>query len=65
MYRDAIAAGPGERISDLSEVLEPVRKPLFVDTAHLNEAGNRLMAEALVPILLRARADARAAHPSR
>jgi hypothetical protein len=39
MYRDAIANGPSERISDLTHILDAVRKPLFVDIAHLNEAG--------------------------
>jgi lysophospholipase L1-like esterase len=53
MYRDAISAGPSDRIGDLTHILDPVRKPLFVDTAHLNEAGNRLVAAAILPILLR------------
>jgi lysophospholipase L1-like esterase len=53
MYHDAIAAEPGERVTDLTRVLDAVRKPLFVDVAHLNEAGNRLIAEAVLPLVLR------------
>ena len=53
MYRDTIAAGPGDRVYDLSNIFEREGRPFFVDDVHVSEDGNRVIAEALLPILLR------------
>jgi hypothetical protein len=47
LYTDAVRTGPAGRIHDLSTVFNKVDRPVFVDAAHLNEAGNRLVAEAI------------------
>jgi len=52
MYRDAIAAAP-DGAYDLTEVLDADPRPLYTDHVHLNEDGNRIVAQALVPILLK------------
>jgi lysophospholipase L1-like esterase len=51
MYRDALAAGPAGRISDLSSTFDRNSQPFFLDAIHLNEAGNRIVAERLMPII--------------
>jgi hypothetical protein len=52
MYAGAIETGPRERIRDLTPILDTFEQPFFVDLAHVNEAGNRLAAAAILPILL-------------
>jgi lysophospholipase L1-like esterase len=51
MYRDALAAGPAGRVTDLSHILDRNSQPFFLDAIHLNEAGNRAVAERLMPII--------------
>jgi lysophospholipase L1-like esterase len=51
MYRDALAGGPADRITDLSHIFDRNSQPFFLDSIHLNEAGNRTAAEQLMPIL--------------
>ena len=51
MYRDARAAGPEGRVHDLSEVFDRAAEPVFVDVVHINESGNRIVADAVAPIL--------------
>jgi hypothetical protein len=58
MYRDSIAAAPRDRAHDLSNFFDNATRPFFVDTVHLNEAGNRLVAEALLPLVRGTGADA-------
>jgi lysophospholipase L1-like esterase len=53
MYQDAIAAAPEGRVYDLTNVFDHQPKQFFTDHIHLNEEGNRIVAEALVPILLK------------
>src|SRR5262249_12864372 len=53
MYRDAMAAGPAGRTYDLTDVFDHRTTALFTDHIHVNEEGNRVVAEALVPILLK------------
>jgi hypothetical protein len=53
MYRDAMAAGPAGRMYDLTGVFDDQTSAFFIDHVHLNEDGNRMIAEALVPILLK------------
>jgi hypothetical protein len=54
MYRDAMKVGPGDRMYDLTDVFDDRASALFTDHIHVNEDANRLVAEALVPILLKA-----------
>jgi GDSL-like Lipase/Acylhydrolase len=59
MYRDAMAAGPTRRMYDLAGVFDDQPSAFFTDHIHLNEDGNRAVAEALVPILLKGTPEAR------
>jgi hypothetical protein len=53
MYRDAMKVGPDDRMYDLTSVLDDRASAFFTDHIHVNEDANRLVAEALVPILLK------------
>jgi lysophospholipase L1-like esterase len=53
MYRDAMRVGPDDRMYDLTGVFDERASPFFTDHIHVNEDGNRVVAEALVPILLK------------
>lgn len=53
MYREALAAGPAGHIFDLSNIFDDTSQPFFIDQTHINEAGNRLATEHLVPIVER------------
>jgi hypothetical protein len=53
MYRDAMKVGPGDRMYDLTGVFDDRASAFFTDHIHVNEDANRLVAEALVPILLK------------
>jgi hypothetical protein len=53
MYRDAMSVGPRDRMFDLTGVFDDRANALFMDHVHLSEDGNRLVAETLVPILLK------------
>ncbi len=59
MYRDAIAATDG-RIHDLTDVLDGQAKQFFIDHVHVTEEGNRAVAEALAPLLLKNENESRA-----
>jgi lysophospholipase L1-like esterase len=51
MYGDALASGPSGHIFDFSRIFDQTSQPLFLDDVHLNEAGNRIAAENLAPII--------------
>ena len=53
MYRDAIAGARDARIYDLTDVFDDQSKQFFTDHVHLTEDGNRVVAEALAPLLLK------------
>jgi lysophospholipase L1-like esterase len=53
MYRDAIAAVTDGRIYDLTDVFDDQPRPFFTDHVHLTEDGNRVVAAALAPLLLK------------
>ena len=53
MYQDAIAAAPEGRVYDLTGVFDDKERQFFTDHVHLNEEGNRVVAQSLVPILLK------------
>jgi lysophospholipase L1-like esterase len=64
MYQDAIAAAPEGRVYDLTGVFDRQPKQFFADHVHLSEDGNRVVAEALVPILLKGAPSAAPGPPS-
>jgi hypothetical protein len=45
MYKDAVAAVPRGRIHDLSNIFDAVAHPVFTDSVHVNQLGNRIAAE--------------------
>jgi hypothetical protein len=51
MYRDAVANGPAGRIHDCSHIFDQSTDPYFSDLIHLNEPGNRAVAEHLMTIV--------------
>ena len=53
MYRDAMTAGTKGRMYDLTGVFDDQTTAFFTDHVHVNEDGNRVVAEALAPILLK------------
>jgi hypothetical protein len=53
MYRDAMSVGPDDRMYDLTGVFDNRPSAFFTDHIHVNEDGNRVVAEALVPIILK------------
>jgi lysophospholipase L1-like esterase len=48
MYADAMTVEEPRRMHNFSSALDGETQPLFVDLIHLNEAGNRLMADRIV-----------------
>jgi GDSL-like lipase/acylhydrolase family protein len=50
-YGDAVAAGTPGDVHDLSDVFDDSAEPFFLDLVHLNEAGNRLVADRLARIV--------------
>jgi lysophospholipase L1-like esterase len=46
-YDNAMRDGPAGRVADFSGVFDGVTQPLFMDLIHLNEDGNRRVAERL------------------
>jgi hypothetical protein len=46
-YAGALAAGPPGHTFDLRRVFDQNTQPVFIDLAHVNELGNRLVAERL------------------
>jgi len=51
MYGAALVSGPPGHIFDMSGIFDQMPQPFFLDYVHLNEAGNRLAAENLAPIV--------------
>jgi lysophospholipase L1-like esterase len=51
MYADVFASGTPGHIHDMADVLDGVTAPFYTDFIHLNEAGNRAVAEHLAPIV--------------
>jgi hypothetical protein len=55
--RIAMVAG-AEHVHDLSGVFGTSAKPYFIDDAHITEAGNRIVAQAMLPAVLQALKEA-------
>jgi len=53
MVQKTLAAGPSGRIGDLWHVFDRSLQPVFMDFVHINEIGNRIVAEQLAPIWTR------------
>jgi lysophospholipase L1-like esterase len=51
LYRDALAAAPAGQVHDLSGTFDQTSQQVFIDSVHLTEAGNELVAQRLVPIV--------------
>jgi lysophospholipase L1-like esterase len=51
LYRDAAAAAPADQIQDFSSVFDQTVQQVFVDSTHLTETGNELVAARLGPII--------------
>src|SRR5262249_39600813 len=49
LYRTALDAGP--MVHDSSDVFDQSNEPYFIDVAHLNERGNRLLAERIADMV--------------
>jgi hypothetical protein len=53
MYASALAAGPAQRTHDLRKALDTVQTQLFSGLLHINERGNSVIADRLLPIATR------------
>jgi len=53
MYRDAAAAVTDGRMHDLTNIFDARPKHFFTDHIHLTEDGNRVVAEALAPLVVK------------
>ncbi len=51
MFGEALAAGPAGHIFDFAHIFDGKAEPFFLDFVHLNEAGNRIAAERVAPIV--------------
>lgn len=51
LFGDAMASGPAGRMHDFAHIFDQTEQPVFLDLVHLNEAGNRAVAEHLAPIV--------------
>jgi hypothetical protein len=51
LYRDALVSVPADQIRDFSKIFDQTMQQVFVDMAHVTEAGNYLIAKQLVPIV--------------
>ena len=51
MYADALAHVPAEDIEDLRDAFDQANQPIYTDLVHVNEEGNRLIAERIADVL--------------
>ena len=51
MYADALAHVPAEDIADLRDVFDQANQPIYTDLVHVNEEGNRLIAERIADVI--------------
>jgi lysophospholipase L1-like esterase len=51
MFGDAMKFGPADRMHDFAHIFDWTEQPFFLDFIHLNEAGNRIAAERIAPIV--------------
>jgi len=48
---DALAHVPAEDIADLRDAFDQANQPIYTDLVHVNEEGNRLIAERIADVL--------------
>ena len=63
MYADAIAALAKSRVQDLSDMFDGIAEPVFTDSVHINERGNRTAAERIAATVRLGPGDTAAAGP--
>ena len=51
MYADALAHVPAEDIEDLRDAFDQANQPIYTDLVHVNEEGNRLIAERIADVI--------------
>ena len=51
MYADALADVPPDDIEDLRDAFDQTAQPIYTDLVHVNEEGNRLIAERIADIV--------------
>jgi hypothetical protein len=54
MYRDALKVGPTGQLYDLTTVFDNHSEQYYFDGTHVNEAGNLIVVDALLPIVTQA-----------
>jgi hypothetical protein len=64
VYQRIAALAEGENIHDLSGVFGPSGQPYFIDDAHITEEGNRIVAQAMLPLVLKALGERASSAPS-
>ena len=57
MYRDTLTLGLTGQVHDLTAVFDRSSEQVFVDSLHLNEAGNIAIVDALLPIVMAPRSN--------
>jgi hypothetical protein len=45
MYQDTLASLPGGRVHDFSGLFDDIAEPVFTDNVHVNQLGNRIVAQ--------------------
>ena len=51
MYADALAHVPAEDVEDLRGAFDQANQPIYTDLVHVNEEGNRLIAERIADVI--------------
>jgi lysophospholipase L1-like esterase len=51
MYADALSHVPSEQIGDLRDAFDQANQPIYTDFVHVNEEGNRLIAERIANVV--------------
>jgi len=54
MYRDALDLGPSGQVHDFTTVFDQSSDQFYFDVGHVNEGGSAIIADALLPVVLRA-----------
>ena len=51
LYADTLVSAAAGRIHDFTDILDDASQPFFIDLVHLNEAGNRFIAERIAALI--------------
>jgi lysophospholipase L1-like esterase len=63
VYQRVAATAQPQDIHDLSGIFGTSRRPYFIDDAHLTEEGNRIVAQAMLPLVLKALSEGASERP--